>query len=71
VVRLRLREGQAKRLQPRDLPPLDRPLRFEVTRGGRPPVRAATLAGLHDELRRLPRREPRERRRGRRGRYHD
>ncbi|HEU4647527.1 MAG TPA: DEAD/DEAH box helicase [Gemmatimonadales bacterium] len=71
VVRLRLREGQAKRLQSRDLPPLDRPLRFEVTRGSRPPVRAATLAGLHDELRRLPRREPRERRRGRRGRYHD
>jgi hypothetical protein len=71
VVRIRLREGQAKRLQLRDLPPLDRPLRFEVARGRQPPVRSATLAGLHDELRRLPKREPRERRRGRRGRYHN
>ncbi len=71
VVRLRLREGQAKQLQPRDLPALDRPLRFEVARGRQPPVRAASLAGLHNELRRLPRREPHERRRGRRGRYRD
>jgi hypothetical protein len=71
VVRLRLREGQARRLQLRDLPALDRPLRFEVARGRQPPLRAATLAGLHAELGRAPKRDPRERRRGRRGRYHD
>jgi hypothetical protein len=68
VVRLRLREGQARRLEPRDLPALDRPLRFEVVRGGRPPVRAATLAALRTELGRLERRGPGERRRERRGR---
>src|SRR5438309_2683943 len=33
VIRLRLKEGQARRLQPRDLPPLDRPVRFTVLRG--------------------------------------
>ncbi len=64
VVRIRLREGQAKRLQPRDLPALDRPLRFEVIRGRRPPLRASSLAGLKEELGRLPRRERAERRRG-------
>ncbi|HTC24576.1 MAG TPA: DEAD/DEAH box helicase, partial [Gemmatimonadales bacterium] len=67
VVRLRLREGQARRLEPHDLPALDRPLRFEVARGGRPPLRAATLAALKAELGRVERREPRERRRARRG----
>lgn len=64
VVRMRLREGQAKRLQPRDLPSLDRPLRFEVIRGRRPPVRASSLAGLKAELGRLPRRDRVHRRRG-------
>jgi hypothetical protein len=67
VVRLRLREGQARRLESGDLPALDRPLRFEVVRGGRPPVRAATLAGLKAELGRIERRDPRDRRRARRG----
>jgi hypothetical protein len=69
VVRLRLREGQARRLQPRDLPTLDRPLRFEVIRGRQPPVRATTLPGLQAELGRLARRGPSERRRGRPGRF--
>jgi hypothetical protein len=69
VVRLRLREGQARRLQPRDLPTLDRPLRFEVIRGRQPPVRASTLPGLQAELGRLARRGPSERRRGRPGRF--
>jgi len=69
VVLLRLREGQARRLQPRDLPTLDRPLRFEVIRGRHPPVRASTLPGLHAELGRLARRGPRERRRGHPGRF--
>jgi len=65
VVRLRLREGQARRLEVRDLPALDRPLRFEVVRGHQPPVRSATLAGLKAELGRRERRDPRDRRRGR------
>jgi hypothetical protein len=69
VVRLRLREGQARRLQPRDLPALDRPLRFEVIRGRQAPVRASSLPGLQAELGRLARRGPRERRRGRPGRF--
>jgi len=71
VVRLRLREGQARRLEPRDLPALDRPLRFEVVRGRHPPVRSATLTGLKAELGRLERRDLRERPRGRRGRRRD
>jgi hypothetical protein len=68
VVRLRLREGQARRLQARDLPALDRPLRFEVVRGQQPPLRASTLPGLQAELGRVSRRGPRERRHGRPGR---
>ena len=68
VVRLRLREGQARRLQPRDLPTLDRALRFEVVRGGQPPLRASTLPGLQAELGRVSRRGPKERRHGRPGR---
>jgi len=40
VVRLRLKEGQARRLQPRDVPPLDRPVRFTVLRGKREAVRS-------------------------------
>jgi hypothetical protein len=46
VVRLRLREGQARRLTPHDLPSLDRPLRFAVARGGEPPLRADSLEEL-------------------------
>jgi hypothetical protein len=46
MVRLRLREGQARRLAPRDLPALDRPLRFAVVRGGDPPLRADSLEEL-------------------------
>jgi ATP-dependent helicase HrpA len=65
VVRMRLREGQARRLRPGDLPPLDRPIRFEVIRGNHSPLRAATLGALHEALRRLPRHETRIRRRKR------
>jgi hypothetical protein len=61
VVRLRLREGQARRLHEREIPPLDRPVRFTVVRGRHPAVRAATLAELRDALRTLPRNEPRSR----------
>jgi ATP-dependent RNA helicase HrpA len=54
VVRVRLREGQARRLRQGDLPLLDRPLRFAVVRGRHQPVLADTLAELHAELRRAP-----------------
>jgi hypothetical protein len=65
VVRIRLREGQARRLRPGDLPPLDRPIRFEVVRGRHPPVRAGSLGALHEELRRLSKRDGRGPRRRR------
>lgn len=59
VVRLRLREGQARRLTLRELPPFDRPVRFAVVRGGEPPLLADTLPDLLAALRkpRAPRRE--------------
>jgi ATP-dependent helicase HrpA len=65
VVRMRLREGQARRLRAGDIPPLDRAIRFEVIRGNHAPLRAATLSALHEALRRLPRHEARGRRRKR------
>jgi ATP-dependent helicase HrpA len=52
VARVRLREGQAKRLRADDLPPLDRPLRFAVQRGSHPPLVADTIPALQDLLRR-------------------
>ena len=55
VARVRLREGQAKRLRDGDLPPLDRPLRFAVMRGRHEPVLADTVTDLHAALRRAPR----------------
>jgi len=72
VARIRLREGQAKRLRPGELPPFDRPLRFAVVRGRHEPVLADTLPELHAALKRAPRPPRREddghpRRRGRRG----
>src|SRR5213078_4439809 len=57
VIRLRLKEGQARRLQPRDLPPLDRPVRFTVLRGKREAVRADTLEDLRRQLSGLSREE--------------
>jgi hypothetical protein len=57
VARLRLREGQARRLRPRDLPALDRPLRFTVLRGKREAVRADSLADLGEKLAGLTRAE--------------
>jgi hypothetical protein len=50
VVRLRLKEGQARRLQARDLPPFDRPVRFTVLRGKREAVRAETVEELRRQL---------------------
>jgi ATP-dependent RNA helicase HrpA len=69
VVRLRLREGQARRLQPRDLPPIDRPLRFTVVRGKREAVRSDSLEDMRRQLSGLSRGERQKLvRRGRRGR---
>ena len=53
VARLRLKEGQARRLHPGDLPPFDRPLRFTVTRGKHEAVRASSLDELRSGLRSL------------------
>ena len=72
VARMRLRVGQARRLKAKDLPALDRPLRFTVLRGRRPAIRADTLEELHRQLAALPtkaeRRGPRGGGRHRRGR---
>ncbi|HEX6105799.1 MAG TPA: DEAD/DEAH box helicase [Gemmatimonadales bacterium] len=69
VARVRLREGQAKRLRQDELPPLDRPLRFAVQRGRHAPILADSVPALQALLRRAPRGEWREDgdRRGRRG----
>jgi len=58
AVRLQLREGQARRLRPHELPELDRPLRFEVIRDDEPPIRAETLDELQRLLRHSSRRTP-------------
>ncbi|HVX40799.1 MAG TPA: DEAD/DEAH box helicase, partial [Gemmatimonadaceae bacterium] len=52
VARLRLPEKLARTLAPEELPTLDRPLRFIVTRGARGAARANTLEALQDELER-------------------
>lgn len=69
VVRLRLKEGQARRLQPSDVPPFDRPVRFTVLRGKREALRSDSLDDLRRGLSGLSRGE-RQRlvRGGRRGR---
>jgi ATP-dependent helicase HrpA len=67
IARVRLREGQAKRLRPDELPPLDRPLRFAVQRGRHPPLMADTLPALQALLRRAPKAEWSEEERARRG----
>jgi hypothetical protein len=52
VARLRLPEKVARTLNEEELPTLDRPLRFIVTRGARGAARAKTLAELQEELER-------------------
>ncbi len=54
VARVRLREGQAKRLKPDELPVLDRPLHFAVQRGRHPPLLAESVPQLQAILRRAP-----------------
>ncbi|HEY9505055.1 MAG TPA: hypothetical protein VIQ27_03705, partial [Gemmatimonadales bacterium] len=70
VARVRLREGQAKRLRPEEVPALDRPVRFAVQRGRHPPLLADTLPALQALLRKAPRyeREDGDARMGGRGR---
>jgi ATP-dependent helicase HrpA len=67
IARVRLREGQAKRLRPDELPSLDRPLRFAVQRGRHAPLLADTLPALQALLRRAPKAERSEDERARRG----
>ena len=59
VVRLRLKEGQARRLRARDLPAVDRPLRLSVLRGRREVLRVGSLDELRAGLAGLPRHEHR------------
>ncbi|HWA58390.1 MAG TPA: helicase-related protein [Gemmatimonadales bacterium] len=66
VVRLRLREGQARRLRDEDLPALDRPLRFAVVRGQQAALEADTLEALRAAITQADLAERRERERGRR-----
>ena len=61
VVRMRLREGQARRLQERELPRVDRPIRFSIARGAHPPLVADSLAELRDLLRQGLGRKPEKR----------
>ena len=80
VARVRLREGQAKRLRTDELPQLDRPLRFAVQRGAHPPIHADTIPALQSALQRPPKPELHESQgyrdgggrhgRGRRGGHH-
>jgi len=52
VVRLVLHEKVARGLVAEELPPLDRPVRFTVTRGARGSVKAESLDELQDALER-------------------
>jgi ATP-dependent helicase HrpA len=60
VARVRLREGQAKRLRADEVPALDRPVRFAVQRGRHPPLLADTIPALQSLLRRAPKPSRRE-----------
>ena len=64
VVRIKLREGQARRLQERELPKVDRPIRFAVGRGSHPPLLADSLAELRELMRQGSGRKP-EKKQGR------
>jgi hypothetical protein len=54
VVRIRLREGKARRLRASELPQLDRPLRFTVARGKSDVLHATSLEELELGLSQLP-----------------
>jgi len=57
VVRMTMREGQARRLRAGDVPPLDRPIIFAARRGSHPPLTGGTLAELQALLQRQPARD--------------
>ncbi|MGH7582877.1 MAG: hypothetical protein ACREL5_06620, partial [Gemmatimonadales bacterium] len=59
TVRLWLREGQARRLQPRDLPEFDRPVTFAVRRRGEV-LEADTIEAMRHLLRETERRPRRD-----------
>jgi hypothetical protein len=61
VARIELREGQARRVSPADLPTLDRPVRFAVVRGNRPALVADSLDALRAALKEDATRERRAR----------
>ena len=65
VVRLNVREGQARRLRERDLPSVDRPLRFGLVRGRKVTVRADSLNDLKRAARSTPKRHKHRRHRTR------
>jgi hypothetical protein len=65
VVRVRMKEGQARRLRPKDLPRLDRPLVFSVMRGRQEVLRTRSVEELRAGLAGLPRRDRGHRRRRR------
>ncbi|MEO8227952.1 MAG: DEAD/DEAH box helicase, partial [Gemmatimonadota bacterium] len=67
VVRLTLREGQARRVRQGDLPPLDRPLVFGARRGAHAPLLANTLGELQALLQRQPAHEENDQAGGRGG----
>ncbi len=54
VARVRLREGQARRLRKDELPELDRPLHFAVQRGRHPPLLADSVPQMQSMLQRSP-----------------
>lgn len=62
VARLRLRDGQARRLREEDLPRLDRPIKFAVMRGQEAALEAETLEDLRAALNRADAEERRSRR---------
>lgn len=66
VAFLKLRLGQAQRLRSRDLPLLDRPVRFVVGRGRREILRADSVEQLHRRMQQLPVEKRRRKRRRRR-----
>jgi hypothetical protein len=68
IARVRLREGQARRLRSDEVPPLDRPIRFAVQRGRHAPILADSVAELQALLRRAPRQDSEDDERGRRHR---
>ncbi|MBA3344459.1 MAG: DEAD/DEAH box helicase, partial [Gemmatimonadales bacterium] len=68
VARVRLREGQARRLRSDEIILFDRPLRFALQRGRHPPILAGSIPELHEILRRGAKQEGKPRKHHRTGR---